>query len=125
MKQKIVTNKISKAIGPYSQGIVVGKLIFTAGQIHVTKTGKLQNGSIEVQTDQVMKNLEQILFAAGVAFSEVVKTTMYVVDMKNFERINKVYMKYMTEPYPARETISVKELPKGANIEISMIAVKE
>lgn len=126
MKQKIETDKSPKAIGPYSQGIIQGNFIFTAGQIHMTANGELLGGSLEDKMNQVMKNLEEILKAAGVTFAEVVKTTAYVTDMSksNLERINKIYMEYMKEPYPARETVCVKQLPKGAEIEISMIAFK-
>ncbi|MBI4999365.1 deaminase [Candidatus Gottesmanbacteria bacterium] len=126
MKQQIETNKAPQAIGPYSQGIIQGNFIFTAGQIHMTTTGELLEGSLEDKMHQVMKNLEEILKAAGVTFAEVVKTTAYVTNMSkgNLERINKVYMEYMKEPYPARETVCVKQLPKGAEIEISMIAFK-
>lgn len=124
MKQKIETKTAPQAIGPYSQGIIAGNLIFTAGQIPMMADGKLLAGSIEDQMHQVMKNLEEVLKAAGATFADVVKTTAYVTDISILERINKVYSSYMQEPYPARETVGVKQLPKGAIIEISMIAVK-
>lgn len=124
MKQKIVTKTAPQAIGPYSQGIAAGNFIFTAGQIPMMADGKLLAGSIEDQMHHVMKNLEEVLKAAGATFADVVKTTAYVTDISILERINKIYSSYMKEPYPARETVGVKQLPKGAIIEISMIAVK-
>lgn len=124
MKQKVETNKSPKAIGPYSQAIINGNLIFTSGNIYLTPEGKLLDGTIEEQTHQVMENLKNVLEKAGVSFDEVVKTTIYVTDMANYGKINAVYSSYMTEPYPARETVCVKELPLGAKLEISMIAIK-
>lgn len=124
MKQKIETNKSPKAVGPYSQAIINGNLIFTSGQIHLTLHGKLLEGTIEEQTHQVMKNLKNVLEKAGVTFNKVVKTTIYVTDISSYGKINVVYGSYMTEPYPARETVCVKELPLGAKVEISMIAIK-
>lgn len=126
MKQQINTNKAPQAIGPYSQGIIQDKFIFTAGQIHLTKNGELLEGSIEDKMHQVMKNLEEILKTAEVTFANVVKTTVYVTNMskESLDRLNKVYMEYVKKPYPARETVCVKQLPKNAEIEISMIAVR-
>jgi 2-iminobutanoate/2-iminopropanoate deaminase len=124
MKTKIETLDAPKAIGPYSQAVVNGDLIFTSGQIHLTPDGKLLEGSIEELTHQVMKNLQAVLEAAGSSFQDVVKTTVYVTDMSVYGKINEVYASYMTEPYPAREVVCVKELPLDAKLEISMIAVK-
>jgi len=124
MKQKIETNKSPKVVGPYSQAIINGKMIFTSGQIHFTPDGKLLNGTIEEQTHQVMKNLKNVLEKAGVTFNEVVKTTIYVTNMSYYGKINVIYGSYMAEPYPARETVCVKELPLNAKVEISMIAIK-
>jgi len=125
IKQKIVTKKAPAAIGPYSQAIVVGNFVFTAGQIHLKPNGELLAGTVEEKMHQVMKNLEAVLQASGVNFSDVVKTTAYITDESMFRRINTVYSEYMNEPYPARETVVVKSLPMGAEIEISMIAVKK
>ena len=125
MKQKIETNKAPSAIGPYSQAIMAGNLIFTAGQIHLNPEGLLLQGTIEEKMHRVMKNLDAILQASGVTFANVVKTTIYITDGSVFGRINTVYTEYMQEPFPARETVIVKELPKGAEIEISMVAIKE
>ena len=123
MKQKIETDKSPKAVGPYSQAIINGNLVFTSGQIHLTPDGKLLDGTIEEQTHQVMKNLKNVLEKAGITFNEVVKTTIYVTNMSDYGKINEVYGGYMTEPFPARETVCVKELPLGAKVEISMIAI--
>ncbi len=124
MKTKIVAPNAPKAIGPFSHGIVAGNLIFTAGQIHLTPDGKLLDGTIEEQTHQVMRNLKSILEMAGASFADVVKTTIYVTDMSVYGKINTVYATYMTEPSPAREAVGVKELPFGARVKISMVALK-
>lgn len=124
MKQKIETTKAAKAVGPYSQAIVAGNLIYTSGQIHLTPEGKLLEGTIEEQTHQVIKNLQAVLAAAGVSFKEVVKTTIYVTDLANYGKVNEVYGSYFSEPFPARETVQVAALPLGAKVEISLVAVK-
>jgi len=124
MKQNITTDQAPKAIGPYSQAITAGNFVFTAGQIHLNTDGDLVNGTIEEKTHQVMKNLKAILLASGVTFDDVVKTTVYITDSAMFGRINAVYKEYMKEPFPARETVVIKELPMKADLEISMIAVK-
>jgi 2-iminobutanoate/2-iminopropanoate deaminase len=124
MKTKIETTKAPKAIGPYSQAVVDGNLVYTSGQIHLTPEGKLLEGTVEEQVHQIMKNLQAVLEAAGVSFSHVVKTTIYVTDMTIYGKVNEIYGSYFQAPYPARETVCVKELPLGAKIEISMTAVK-
>ncbi len=124
MKKEIRTVHAPQAIGPYSQAIVAGNLVFTAGQIYLDPEGNLIEGTIEEKTHQIMKNLRAILQASGVTFGDVVKTTTYITDASIFGRMNTVYMSYLEEPYPARETVIVKELPKGAMIEMSMIASK-
>ena len=123
MKRKVETNEAPKATGPFSQAIVSGNMIFTSGQIYL-HNGKLLEGSIEEQTHHVMKNLKAILETAGVSFKDVVKTTIYVTDMSLYGRINEVYGSYFSDPFPARETVCVKELPLGAKLEISMVAIK-
>lgn len=126
MKQKIVTTKALPAgTSPHSQAIVAGNFVFTQGSIYLTPEGKLLKGTIEEQIHQIMKNLKAILEAAGVSFADVVKTTIYTTDMSIYGKINEVYASYMSQPYLARETVCVKELPLGAKVEISMIAVKE
>ena len=124
MNKAIKTLNAPQAIGPYSQAMVNGDFVFVSGQIHLTSGGKLINGTIEEQTHQVMKNLKEVLKASNLSFTDVVKTTIYVIDISNFELINEVYKSYMIEPFPARETVGVKELPKGAKLEISMVAIK-
>jgi len=125
MKTIIKTLDAPQAIGPYSQAVISNKFVFTSGQIHLTPSGKMVEGTIEEQTRQVMKNLMVILESADVSFKNVVKTTIYVIDMSVYGEVNRVYESYMTEPYPARETVCVKELPLGAKVEISMIAKKD
>lgn len=109
---------------PYSQAIVVNGFIFVAGHIATTPDGTFIDGTIEEQTVQVMKNLEAVLAAAGTTFKDVVKTTIFLANWEDYAKMNDVYGRYMSEPYPARETVAVKELPRGAKVEISMIAVK-
>lgn len=108
---------------PYSPFIIKNGFVFTAGQIHL-KDGELLNGSITEQTHQVMKNLEKVLSDAGVTFSDVVKTTIYMTDMEYYGEINEVYATYFKDGFPAREAVAVKALPLGAKIEISMVAAK-
>jgi 2-iminobutanoate/2-iminopropanoate deaminase len=124
MKTRVETANAPKATGPFSQAVVEGSMVFTSGQIYLTTEGKLLEGTIEEQTHQIMKNLQGILQEAGVSFANVVKTTIYVTDMTTYSKINEVYGSYVIEPYPARETVCVKELPLGAKIEISMVAVR-
>ncbi len=124
MKTKIVTTNAPTATGPFSQAVVGENLIFTSGSIYLTTEGKLLEGTIEVQIHQIMKNLQAILKEAGVDFSNVVKTTIYVTDMSIYGKVDEVYGTYMSDPFPAREVVCVKELPLGAKIEISMVAIK-
>ena len=109
---------------PFSEFVTKGDFVFTSGQIYLTKEAELLEGTIEEQTKQVMKNLESVLKKAGVSFKNVIKTTIYTTDMSLYEKINKVYGSYFSKPYPARETVGVKELPLGVRLEISMIASK-
>jgi len=124
MRQMVGTDKAPKATGPFSQAIISGNLVFTSGQVYLTPEGKLLEGTIEEQTHRVMKNLQAILEEAGISFANVVKTTIYVTDMANYGKINGIYGSYFSEPFPARETVCVEELPLGAKLEISMIAIK-
>ena len=126
MKKKVInTTKAPSAIGPYNQSIKVNDTLFVSGQIPlVPKTMELISGNIQKETRQVMKNLESILKKAGMSFKNVVKSTIYLDDMKNFSKVNDVYGSYFEKGNePARETVAVKSLPKGVRIEISMIAV--
>jgi 2-iminobutanoate/2-iminopropanoate deaminase len=125
MKTKVETPKAPRPKDmPYSQAIVSENLIFIAGQIHLTLEGKLVEGMTEEQVHQVMNNLGAILEAAGVSFANVVKSTIYVTNMSLYPKVNEVYGSYFADPYPARETVCVKELPLGAKVEISMVAIK-
>jgi 2-iminobutanoate/2-iminopropanoate deaminase len=124
MKTKIEASDAPEATGPFSHAIVNGNMIFTSGQVYLTKEGKLLEGTIEEQTRQVMKNLKAILETAGVTFDDVVKSTIYVTDMSFYGKINEVYGSYFSEPYPAREVVCVQSLPLGAKLEISMVAIK-
>ncbi len=121
----IKTEKAPQAIGPYSQAIVADPFIFTSGQIPIDpKTGEVVAGGIEEQTEQVLKNLKNVLEAAGSSMNKVVKTTVYIQDMNSFSKINEVYAKYFSEPYPARSCVEVSKLPKGVLIEIEAVAIK-
>jgi len=124
MKQAVITNNAPSATGPFSQAIVSNNTIFTSGQIHLTTEGKLLDGTIEEQTHQVMKNLQAILNEAGFNFENVTKSTIYTTDMSLYGKINEIYGSYFSKPFPARETVCVKELPLNARVEISLIAVK-
>jgi len=125
MKSKIFTDKApSPGTSPHSQAIIANNFVFTQGSICLTTEGKLLEGSTEEQIHQTMKNLQAILEEAGASFKDVVKTTIYVTDMSIYGKVNDVYATYMSDPYPARETVCVKELPLGAQVEISMIATK-
>lgn len=125
MKKIIQTNNAPTPIGPYNQAVQVGNILYTSGQVALNPaTGNLEMESIETETEQVMKNLNAILTAANTSFDNVVKTTIFITDMANFSRINTVYGKYFDEATaPARETVQVAGLPRGVNIEISMMAI--
>ncbi len=124
MSNKIQTEKAPAAIGPYSQAVVVGNLIFTSGQIPLNpETGLLEGGNITEQTHRVCKNLEAVLTAAGSSLQNAVKTVCFLSDMTDFAAFNEVYSQYFTEK-PARSCVAVKELPKGALVEVEVIAEK-
>ena len=119
----ISTKKAPSAIGPYSQAIQVGNLIYTSGQIPIDPaTGAFIEGGIKEQTRQSLTNLKAILEEAGVTMSHVVKTTVFMADMGDFADMNTVYAEFFTEPYPARSAVAVKSLPKGAKVEIEVVA---
>lgn len=119
---KIYTNNAPEAIGPYSQGVVCGNLIFTSGQIPINpESGNVEAVSIEEQAEQVCKNLKAVLEAAGATLEDVVKTTCYLYDMNDFAEFNAVYGKYFTTK-PARSCIAVKSLPKGVLCEVEAVA---
>ena len=125
MSNKIQTNKAPAAIGPYSQAVVVGNLIFTSGQIPLNpETGVLEGKDITEQTHRVCKNLEAVLTAAGGSLKSAVKTVCFLADMADFAAFNEVYAQYFTEK-PARSCVAVKDLPKGALLEVEVVAEKE
>lgn len=125
MSDKIMTNEAPAAIGPYSQGITCGNLVFTSGQIALNpETGLLEGNTIEEQTHRVCKNLQAVLSAAGSSLKSAVKTVCFLSNMADFAAFNEVYARYFTEK-PARSCVAVKELPKGALVEIEVIAEKE
>lgn len=119
----ISTKNAPTAIGPYSQAIKVGNLIYTSGQIPIDPaTGALVAGGIKEQTRQSLLNVQAILKEAGLSMSSVVKTTVFMADMNDFADMNAVYAEFFTEPYPARSAVAVKALPKGALVEIEVVA---
>lgn len=124
MEKKIITtNNAPAPIGPYSQAVKAGNLLFISGQVAINPaTGDVETGDIALETHMVMKNLEAILHEAGTDFNSVVKTTIFLSDMSLFTAMNEVYGRFFSSSYPARETVAVKGLPKNVNVEISMIA---
>lgn len=125
MSSKVQTNKAPAAIGPYSQAVCVGDLIFTSGQIPLNpETGALEGVNITEQTHRVCKNLAAVLEAAGSSPEKAVKTVCFLANMEDFSAFNEVYAQYFTEK-PARSCVAVKELPKGALVEVEVIAEKE
>lgn len=121
----IRTEKAPAPIGPYNQGVLAGDTLYISGQISIDPvTGQLKKKDIQEETHQVMQNLKAVLVAANMGFNHVVKTTIFIMDMQQFSEINEVYGKYFEGDFPARETVQVAALPKSANVEISMIAVK-
>jgi 2-iminobutanoate/2-iminopropanoate deaminase len=122
--KQISTPHAPSAIGPYSQGIVANGFLFTAGQIALDPaTGKIVDGGIVEQTERVMQNLQQVLKAAGVSWGEVVKTTVYLHDLSVFPTVNEIYGKWLGDARPARSTVQVPGLPRGALVEIDAVAV--
>lgn len=124
MKQIINSLKAPKAIGPYSQAVKAGNLIFVSGQIPIDPaTGEIVGKSIEEQTERVLKNLSAILDEAGSSLGNVIKTTVYLTDLKNFEGMNKVYARFFEEMHPARATVGVTSLPKNVEVEIEAVSM--
>ncbi|MGM0884798.1 MAG: RidA family protein [Bacillota bacterium] len=120
--QVISTDRAPAAIGPYSQAIKLGGLLFTSGQIPLDASGQLVEGGIEEQTHQVFRNLEAVLAAAGAGFQDVVKTTVFMKDMNQFATVNSIYSSYFGDHKPARSTVEVARLPKDVFVEIEVIA---
>ncbi|MEO9533049.1 MAG: RidA family protein [Crocinitomicaceae bacterium] len=125
MKKVISTTKAPGAIGPYSQAVKVGGMLFTSGQIALDpSSGELVMDDIQTETHQVMANMKAVLAEAGMTFENVVKTSIFLQNMDDFAAVNEVYASYFTADFPARETVQVDCLPKKVNVEISMIAVE-
>ncbi len=124
MKKEIVAEGVDAVPGILSQAIEAGGLVFVSGQIHITADGQVLEGSVEEKIAQIMANASKILGAAGLTLDNVVKASIFVTNLAQMPEVNKFYPTYFTAPYPAREAIGVKELPLGATIEISMIAVR-
>lgn len=125
MKSIIFTEKAPAPIGPYSQAVQTGNMLFISGQIPIDpETNQLISGGIKDEAEQVMRNLGVLLLKAGFSFENVVKTTIFLSDMNHFAEVNEVYGSYFKSDYPARETVAVLGLPKNVNVEISLIAVK-
>lgn len=125
MKKEVVfTEKAPGVVGPYSQGVIAGNLLFTAGQIALEPgTGKMLNGDVQAETEQVLQNLQAVLEAAGTSFAHVVKSTVLLADMADFAAMNAVYGRYMGDNPPARTTYQAGALPLGAKVEIEMVAL--
>ena len=123
MKKIIFTETAPAPVGPYSQAVQFGQVLFCSGQIPIDpKTNEVLKGSIEEQTELVMENVGAVLKAAGLGFEDVIKTSIFITDMGNFPRINQVYAKYFPEVAPARSCVAVKELPKSVDVEIEVLA---
>ena len=126
MKKIISTPDAPAAIGPYSQAIRVGQFVFTAGQIPLDpKSGQIVEGDVAAQTHRVLDNLTAVLKAENLNFSHIVKTTIFLIDMADFQSVNEVYAEYFTDVPPARSTVAVSALPRGARVEIECIAVSD
>ncbi len=123
-KKIILTNAAPAPIGPYSQAVLVGNTLYCSGQIALDTLGNLHTESIENQTQQIMKNIQNVLKAADMDFENIVKTSIFLTDMNDFAKVNTTYSAFFTKDFPARETVQVSALPKGVNVEISVIAVK-
>jgi 2-iminobutanoate/2-iminopropanoate deaminase len=122
-KQIINTSNAPAPIGPYNQSVKAGNLLFVSGQVAIKPaTGEMANSDIIEETHQVLQNVKSILTEAGMNFSNIVKTTIFLSDMSLFSQVNEIYAKYFDGDFPARETVAVKGLPKNANVEISVIA---
>jgi 2-iminobutanoate/2-iminopropanoate deaminase len=126
MKEAVKTDKAPEAIGPYSQAVIVGGFIFISGQIPIDpRTGNVAGETIEEQTRKVMQNIGAILEASGSTMGNLIKTTIYMTDIKSFSKMNSVYEEFLNPPYPARATVGVSNLPKGVEIEIDAVATIE
>ena len=123
-KKVLVTGKAPGALGPYSQGVQAGALVFCSGQVGLTPDGKPAGAGVPEQADQCLRNLAAVLAAAGLTMDAVVKTTVFMTDLGQFAAMNEVYARHFRAPYPARSTVQVSALPKGAAVEIEAVAVR-
>jgi|SRR4051812_13643433 2-iminobutanoate/2-iminopropanoate deaminase len=124
MKKIISTNEAPAAVGPYSQAVRAGGMVFCAGQIPLDpKSGQIVTGDISAQTRRVMDNITAVLKADGLTFDNIVKTTIFLVDLNDFQTVNEIYGSYFKQAPPARSTVQVSALPKGARVEIEVIAL--
>lgn len=121
MKKNIFTQKAPQAIGPYSQGMIVNGMVYTSGQLGMDTMGVLED-TVEAQTQKAIENIMAILEEAGTSIENVVKTTVFLDDINDFASVNEVYGRFFKEPYPARSAVEVANLPKGAKVEIEVIA---
>ncbi|WP_169784250.1 RidA family protein [Campylobacter curvus] len=124
MEKAISTTNAPKAIGPYSQAILANGFLFVSGQLGVSPGGEFTGSNVEAQAEQSMQNIKNILAEAGLGFENVVKTTIFLADMNDFAKVNEIYAKHFSEPFPARSTVAIKTLPKNALVEIEVVAVK-
>jgi 2-iminobutanoate/2-iminopropanoate deaminase len=123
MEKKIILTPLAPApIGPYSQAVLSNNTLYCSGQIALTEKGEFKNESIASETKQIMANIEQVLKAADMNFSNIVKTSIFLTDMNDFAEVNGIYASYFEHDFPARETVQVSALPKGAKVEISVVA---
>jgi 2-iminobutanoate/2-iminopropanoate deaminase len=126
MKDAITTDAAPRAIGPYSQAVQVGQWLFLSGQIGLDPaTGELVSGGVTAETNRVLENLRAVLGAAGASFANVVRTTIYLADLADFGGVNEIYARFFQAPFPARATVGVAALPRGARVEIDAVAVVE
>ncbi len=122
--QPVITPKAPGAIGPYSQGISAGDMVFVSGQTPLRADGTFVDGTVAEQTEQCLKNIIEVLLASGLTMDDVVKTTVYMTDLGRFAEMNEVYAKRFRAPFPARATVQVSALPKGSAVEIDAVAVR-
>lgn len=126
MKKEVTTQKAPKAIGPYSQAIKANSFLFLSGQIPIEpNSNEIVGRNIEEQTEQVLQNIKAIVEEAGFEMSDIIKTTIFLKNITDFPKVNKVYERFFTHPFPARATVEVSNLPKGALIEIEAVAFKD
>lgn len=123
-KKIILSTSAPSPIGPYSQAVLIGNTLYCSGQIALDSNGTFHNESVETETKQVMANVGHVLKASGMDYSNIVKTSIFLTNMDDFATVNTIYASYFTGDFPARETVQVSALPKGAKVEISVIAVK-